>query len=97
MAKTIEINLDRVMRKAITYIPMTSEQPGAVEELTAYLHSKTGDIVSEMNIEAIIESLEKRLAIELAEELAVIISEEQQNVIDEINAENKEEEHKPTM
>lgn len=95
MAKKLVLDLDRVMRKAIAYIPMTSEQPGAVEELTAYLHSKTDAIVAEMNIEWIIESLEKRLAIDLAEELAVIIEKEQQNVLDELNKENKEE-PKPT-
>lgn len=75
MSKKIEINLDRVVRKAISYIPIESDREGVVEEFTAFLHAVTADIVETLDIDIVEKNMEQQLAEEIAEDLTNILSE----------------------
>ena len=75
MARKLEINLDRVVRKAISYIPIQSDTEGAVDALTAYLHSVTGELVENIDEESVISNLEQYLAEDIAGDLTKILDE----------------------
>lgn len=76
MATKVEINLDRVVRKAISYIPVESDDEGVVEDFTAFLQSVSSDIVETLDTEAIVKDLEQQLAEEIAVDLSKMLSEQ---------------------
>lgn len=74
MAKHIlEIDLDRVVEKAVQLIPVESDEEGAVEELREFFLRDKAKLIEGLNLDVILANTEMELATDIARDLTKIL------------------------